>query len=139
MRFRPSRSLILAQSAAMLAVMLIGVNAFARPVDTVGGPGSDTQTISHCGAIPVARMVYTDAPRNVKIIQRKLTELGYYHGALDGVNSRITKQAVLAFQRDYGLRPDAIVGQETVRTLVFFAHPLANVRSCRHEWRQASR
>jgi peptidoglycan hydrolase-like protein with peptidoglycan-binding domain len=139
MRIKQSRSLIVAQSAATLAVLLLSFSAFARPLDTIGGPGSDAQTIGHCGLIPVARMIYTNESRNVAIIQRHLTGLGYYHGAVDGVNSRITKAAVLAFQQDYGLRPDAVVGQETVQALAFLAHPIANVRTCKRIYHVASR
>ena len=144
MRIKQSRSLIVAQSAATLAVLLLSFTAFARPLepqpfDRIGGPGSDVQTIGHCGLIPVARVIYTSNSRNVAIIQRKLTELGYYQGAVDGINSRITQAAVLEFQQDYGLRPDAMVGQETAKTLAYLSHPIANVRACKTPYRVASR
>lgn len=139
MRIKQSRSLIVAQSAATLVVLLLSFSAFARPFDVIGGPGSDAQTIGHCGPVSVPQMVYTNHSRNVAIIQRKLTELGYYRGAVDGLNSHITKQAILAFQQDYGLRPDAVVGQETVQALAFLAHPIANVRNCKRTYNIASR
>ena len=146
MRHAHSRSLITARAAAMLAVLLMSASAFARPqsynpppFDVFGGPGKEAQTIGHCGSIPVAQMSYTNQPRNVAIIQRKLTELGYYHGAADGVYSRITKAAVLEFQQDNGLRPDGAVGAETVQRLAFQSHPIANVRTCRSAYRTAQR
>lgn len=144
MRHTHSRALITARAATLLAVLLMSASAFARPqhynpppFDVFGGPGKEAQTIGHCGFITAPRMIYTRQSRNVAIIQRKLTDLGYYQGAVDGIYSRITKAAVLEFQRDYGLRPDGVVGQETVRHLAFQSHPIANVRTCRRSYRTA--
>lgn len=146
MRHAHSRSLITVRAAAMLAILLMSASAFARPqnynpppFDVFGGPGKEAQTIGHCGSIRVAQMSYTNQPRNVAIIQRKLTELGYYHGAADGVYSRITKAAVLEFQQDNGLQADGEVGAETVQRLAFHSHPIANVRTCRSGYRTARR
>ncbi len=46
-------------------------------------------------------------------IQSALAALGYYFGAITGINDQATKDAVKAFQRDYGLADDGIVGPLT--------------------------
>lgn len=130
MRSKHSRSMILAQSAAMLAVLFVGANAFAFG-DRIGGPGSDAQTIGHCGVIQLGHIVYTDKDRNVAILQRKLMKLGYYRGAIDGRNSPLFKTAVAKFQFDYGLQIDGVVGQETAEAIVYLGHPIRNVRACK--------
>ena len=49
----------------------------------------------------------------VLAIQKRLTELGYRPGALDGVYGPQTVSAVVAFQNDEGLVPDGEVGDRT--------------------------
>lgn len=46
-------------------------------------------------------------------LQRELTALGYYEGAIDGGYGELTQAAVRAFQADRGLAVDAIVGPST--------------------------
>ena len=50
-------------------------------------------------------------------IQTKLTELGYYTYDIDGVFGSRTKKAVMAFQRNNGLKEDGIVGTQTLAAL----------------------
>ncbi len=50
---------------------------------------------------------------DVAEVQRKLSVLGYYTGAIDGIFGPLTRQAVVAFQRDQGLVADGIVGPRT--------------------------
>jgi len=54
---------------------------------------------------------------NVLKLQKRLRELGYYQGALDGAFGPGTGNAVIRFQADYDLDVDGIVGPETLRTL----------------------
>ena len=49
----------------------------------------------------------------VKDLQRRLHELGYNPGPVDGTFGPRTEEAVKAFQRDSGLVPDGIVGPRT--------------------------
>ena len=49
----------------------------------------------------------------VSQLQRELTTLGYYQGAVDGKYEKFTQEAVRAFQSDRGLVVDAIVGPST--------------------------
>ena len=49
----------------------------------------------------------------VKKIQRRLQELGYYQGTIDGEFGNQTEEAVKLFQDNNGLDHDGIVGDET--------------------------
>ncbi len=53
----------------------------------------------------------------VKKIQTKLTELGYFNSNIDGIFGTITKNALENFQRDYGLTVDGIAGKNTLKSL----------------------
>ena len=53
----------------------------------------------------------------VRVIQSKLKNWGYYDGAVDGVFGSQTTQAVKYFQRKNGLTADGIVGPATLRAL----------------------
>ena len=53
----------------------------------------------------------------VKEVQRRLKQWGYYTGAVDGVFGAGTKKAVIAFQKKNGLTADGIVGASTYKAL----------------------
>ena len=53
----------------------------------------------------------------VKRIQKKLKELGYYKGAVDGVYGANTLNAVKSFQKNCGLKADGVAGPKTIRYL----------------------
>lgn len=53
----------------------------------------------------------------VRRIQTKLKQWGYFDGAADGVYGTDTKNAVKAFQRKNGLKVDGIAGKETLYEL----------------------
>lgn len=53
----------------------------------------------------------------VRIIQSKLKNWGYYNGAVDGIFGSKTTEAVKYFQRKNGLTADGIVGPATLRAL----------------------
>lgn len=50
---------------------------------------------------------------DVRNVQERLTELGYYQGEITGVYDRETAQAVRNFQEAFGLLADGVVGPET--------------------------
>lgn len=53
----------------------------------------------------------------VKELQRRLKQWGYYDGAVDGVYGKQTVEAVKYFQRKNGLTPDGIAGRSTFEAL----------------------
>ena len=53
----------------------------------------------------------------VRIIQSKLKNWGYYDGTVDGIFGSKTAEAVKYFQRKNGLTADGIVGPATLRAL----------------------
>ena len=52
-----------------------------------------------------------------KAVQSRLKDLGYYDGPIDGYLGGNTIPAIKAFQRDYGLAVDGIVGKATLSAL----------------------
>lgn len=53
----------------------------------------------------------------VKELQRRLKQWGYYSGSVDGVYGKQTVEAVKSFQRKNGLTPDGIAGRSTFEAL----------------------
>lgn len=53
----------------------------------------------------------------VRRIQKKLKELGYYKGAVDGIFGTGTRNAVKAFQKNCGITDDGIAGPKTLKFL----------------------
>ena len=53
----------------------------------------------------------------VRRIQKKLKELGFYSGAVDGIYGSTTKKAVTAFQKNCGITADGIAGPKTLKFL----------------------
>ncbi len=53
----------------------------------------------------------------VRRIQKKLKELGFYNGNVDGVYGSATKKAVIAFQQNCGINADGIAGPKTLKFL----------------------
>ncbi len=54
---------------------------------------------------------------DVKKIQQKLKQWGYYRGAVDGIFGSGTLSAVKSFQRKNGLKADGIVGPATAAAM----------------------
>lgn len=50
----------------------------------------------------------------VKKIQQKLSDLGYYNGNIDGIYGTETKNAVVKFQKNCGLTADGVCGKKTL-------------------------
>ena len=53
----------------------------------------------------------------VKELQRRLKQWGYYSGSVDGIYGKQTVEAVKYFQRKNGLTPDGIAGKSTFAAL----------------------
>jgi N-acetylmuramoyl-L-alanine amidase len=52
-----------------------------------------------------------------KEVQKRLKELGYYKGNVDGIIGSQTRGAVRSFQRDKGLVVDGVIGPKTLASL----------------------
>ena len=50
-------------------------------------------------------------------VQRRLSELGFYSGEIDGINGSRTNIAIKNFQSKAGLTPDGIIGPKTLSAL----------------------
>lgn len=123
---------MLAVAATLMIMMLTAQNAHASAKATTLGVGSK---LAHCGMLPAGAATndYTARERNVRIIQRKLTQLGYDVGTpgVDGRYGKFTKGATASFQGDYSLKQDTKIGRETAIMLAYASHPSANVRRCK--------
>ncbi|MBR3817051.1 MAG: spore cortex-lytic enzyme [Clostridia bacterium] len=53
----------------------------------------------------------------VRRIQSKLKQLGYYNGAVDGIYGIATQKAVRSFQKNCGIKVDGIAGPKTLKFL----------------------
>ncbi len=53
----------------------------------------------------------------VRRIQKKLKELGYYKGSVDGIYGTATQKAVKSFQKNCGITVDGIAGPKTLKFL----------------------
>ena len=62
---------------------------------------------------PITVLKKGDKGEDVKTLQRKLEELGWYYDEIDGNFGNHTLEAVVVFQWDKGLSIDGIVGPET--------------------------
>ena len=49
----------------------------------------------------------------VRRVQKKLKQLGYYKGSVDGIYGSATQRAVRAFQKNCGITADGIAGPKT--------------------------
>ena len=54
---------------------------------------------------------------DVVALQRRLQELGYYVGRVDGYFGLHTHESLISFQKEFGLAPDGICGPETLRSV----------------------
>lgn len=57
---------------------------------------------------------YGSRGNEVRRIQTKLKQLGYYKGSVDGIYGKATQSAVIAFQKNCGITADGIAGPKTL-------------------------
>ena len=89
--------------ALIIAITLICVSAYTDYTKT-----QTSDTAIH------ALSKFGSQGEEVRRIQKKLKELGYYNGAIDGVYGSATKKAVIAFQKNCGITADGIAGSKTL-------------------------
>ena len=56
---------------------------------------------------------------DVATLQSRLQDLGFYTALVDGYFGLQTHNALMSYQREYGLAPDGICGPDTLRSLYF--------------------
>ncbi len=70
-----------------------------------------------CEAMPVASYKVGSSGEQVREIQRRLYDWGYYFGRVDGDYGELTRQAVIRFQKKHYITVDGIVGAQTAEKL----------------------
>ncbi len=55
--------------------------------------------------------------QDIKLVQQKLKNWGYYTGSVDGIYGTKTKNAVIKFQRNNKLTVDGIIGNQTLKAM----------------------
>ena len=74
-------------------------------------------TISNVNTAYALTLKQGSTGQQVKTMQQKLKNWGYYTGAVDGIFGKQTKNAVIYFQKKNGLVADGIVGTKTLKAL----------------------
>ncbi|MDY7020448.1 MAG: peptidoglycan-binding protein [Cyanobacteriota bacterium] len=80
-----------------------------------------------------AALHHGDYGSDVKAVQHKLAYYGYFHARATGYYGKITKHAVKAFQRDYGLRVDGVVGRHTASAMGLKCYGSSCYKSSHHK------
>jgi len=62
-------------------------------------------------------LAHGDRGYEVKQVQRRLAHMGYFHAKATGYYGPVTQQAVMAFQRQCGLKADGVVGHATRKAM----------------------
>lgn len=106
------KALITGIAVALIAAAAgTGAGAYAAPA--VARAEEDTAL----SAVMCAVLKQGSKGGEVKEVQRRLKQWGYFDGAVDGVYGPATAEAVKKFQRKNGLTADGIVGKATYAAL----------------------
>ena len=96
------------------------------PTDTSATVSSSSNSGSSKSSTSLLR--YGSSGNEVEKIQKRLSELGFYDGAIDGDFGRVTEQAYRAFQEAAGVTVDGISGSDR-EVLYSDEAPRANVKN----------
>ena len=99
-------------AAALCALTLTGVGVAVAQKNSA----NDTQAVAE-SVVETAVLKSGAKGAEVKEVQRRLKQWGYYDGAVDGVFGAGTKAAVIKFQKKNGLTADGVVGKATYKAL----------------------
>ena len=103
------------------AILAAALLAFTLPTAVVGSvrayENKQAQAAEEGMFSPVAVLKQGSKGGEVKEVQRRLKEWGYYKGSVDGVFGAGTRSAVIAFQKKNGLTADGVVGKSTYKAL----------------------
>ncbi len=86
-----------------------------KPMPEKGTDGVEDENAQTSLAAAVLRQ--GDKGGEVKEVQRRLKNWGYYTGSVDGVFGAGTRAAVIKFQKKNGLTADGVVGKSTYQAL----------------------
>ncbi|MBR2719007.1 MAG: peptidoglycan-binding protein [Clostridia bacterium] len=67
--------------------------------------------------VPARTLRRNDTGDDVETLQKRLKQLGYYTGLVDGGFGAGTEKAVIAFQKQHGLTADGVAGTKTYKIL----------------------
>ena len=71
----------------------------------------------------------------VRRVQQKLRQWGYYDGEIDGVYGQDTYDAVVYFQRKNGLTADGVAGSDTLAAMGISSGRLqSSLKSLKYRW-----
>jgi peptidoglycan hydrolase-like protein with peptidoglycan-binding domain len=88
--------------------------------DGIVGAGTDAAIQQRLAPPPMATngtLRLNDTGEQVSVLQRRLTELGYFSGPVTGTFGPLTQTSVISFQQATGLTADGIVGAGTADAL----------------------
>ena len=95
-----------------------GVIALILSVVVGVGTAFTTQAYTNYNAVTEVAIVNAkSSSADIKLVQKKLKNWGYYKGAVDGIYGKQTKSAVILFQKRNGLVADGIVGNKTLKAM----------------------
>ena len=80
-----------------------------------------------------AALYYGDYGSDVKDVQHKLAYYGYFGYKATGYYGKVTKHAVKAFQHDYGLHVDGVVGPHTAAAMGLKCYGSSCYKSSHHK------
>ena len=97
--------------ALIMSGTALGAKDTATP--TVAVTPSPTPTM----AVPSESLRNGDKGDDVKLLQKRLKDLGYYKSSVDGKMGKGTVNALKEFQKAHGLKDDGVAGQATYAIL----------------------
>ena len=99
-------------SADGIAGPLTQAKLYGTPSSS-GGSGSSTDPTDPPAAVTYRTLRVGSSGEDVKALQQKLKDLGYYSGSVTGNFGTVTQDAVKRFQKAYNLYVDGIAGPVT--------------------------
>ncbi len=110
---KSSAKKVLATSLCAISILSAGLIVPSVAPNMVSTPFAVTANAA------IANGVYCVGSRGTQVqyIQWNLNALGFNCGTPDGIFGNMTKNAVMSFQRAYGLTVDGIVGSQTINKL----------------------
>ena len=99
--------------AALLALAVIGGSIFFIFGQGKSGASSGLLPVAGARAEGFKTLKKGDSGKEVRAAQKALSDLGYYSGNIDGNFSKALEAAVLAFQKDFGLKETGKLDEET--------------------------